>query len=218
MTKFIAILFVFVAAFRSIGFAQLAGDGSYFWNSASITCSVNDKTELFLGNKDHYSNQTDRLDYMHFELIGYRRLSKSFSLGFGLRQTESYKLEKWNPGKTYMLYGVFFLNPCDIKIKLANRLVVKTSKTADIQYGLDNISNIDFFVRSTSKFPKPYLMDEVFSIFNVGKVLTVRLYGGFHLLKKPHWGIDLYYCYWKTRSTAEWKDYDVIGLNTKIRL
>lgn len=211
------LLFLFVFAFSNC-FAQLGSDGSYFWNSTSITYSFDDKTELYFGNKDHYSNQIDRLDYYHFELIGYRKLGEKFSLGLGIRQTENYKSNGWNPGQTYMFYGVLLFEPLDMKIKLANRLTAKVSKTSDTQYGFDNITNFDFFTRSTCKFPKPYLMDEIFSNFNVGKVQTIRIYGGFHVLKKEHWGIDLYYCYWETRSTADWKDYDVLGISTKVRI
>jgi len=211
------LLFLFVFNFLNC-FAQPGSDGSYFWNSTGITYPFNDKTELYFGNKDHYSNRIDRFDYYHFELIGYHKLTKKFSLGLGLRQTESYKSNGWNPGQTYMFYSVLFFNPLDIKIKFANRLTAKVSKTADTQYGLDNISNIDFFVRSTCKFPKPYLMDEIFSNFNVGKVQTIRIYGGFHVFKREHLGIDLYYCYWQTRSTAEWKYYNVLGISTKVRI
>lgn len=218
MKKITLLIIILLALIIPKGFSQIASDGSYFWNSTSITYSFNDKTELYFGNKDHYSNQINRLDYLHFELIGYRRLSKIFSLGLGLRQTESFKSDKWNPGKTYMLYGVFAWNLWDIKIKFANRLVAKTYKTSDTQYGLDNITNVDFFAKSTSKWPKPYLMDELFTSLNLGKVQTIRLYGGFRLLKTNHFGLDVYYCYWKTRSTAEWKDYNVFGLNTRFRI
>lgn len=216
ITVLLILLLNFFAA--SEGFAQMGSDGSYFWNSTSITYSFNDKTELYFGNKDHYSNQINRLEYYHFELIGYRKMTDKFSLGLGIRQTENYKSNGWNPGQTYMVYGVYFLNPWDIKIKFANRLTAKVNKTADTQYGLDNVSNIDFFTRSTCKIPKPYLMDEIFSNFNVGKVQTIRIYGGFHVFKKEHWGIDLYYCYWETRSTADWKDYNVLGISTKVRI
>lgn len=218
MNKITVLLILLLNIFAIEGFAQLAGDGSYFWNSTSITYSVNDKTELYFGNKDHYSNQINRLEYYHFELIGYRKMTNKFSLGLGVRQTENYKSNGWNPGQTYMFYGVYLLNPWDIKIKFANRVTAKVNKTTDTQYGLDNVSNIDFFTRSTCKFPKPYLMDEIFSNFNVGKVQTIRIYGGFHVFKKEHWGIDLYYCYWETRSTAQWKDYNVLGISTKVRI
>jgi hypothetical protein len=218
MKKIASLFVIFLAFYTPEGFAQFAGDGSYLWNSTSITYSFNDKTELVFGNKDHYSNQINRLDYFSFDLIGYRKLSKKFSLGLGLRQTESYKSDRWNPGKMYLFYGVYAFNPWDIKIKFANRLVAKTYKTSDTQYGLDNITNVDFFVRSTSKIPKPYLMDEIFSNLKSGKVQTIRLYVGFHLFKKEYLGIDLFYCYWKTRSTADWKDYNVFGLSTKVRI
>jgi hypothetical protein len=218
MKKITLLIIILLALTIPDGFAQIAGDGSYFWNSISITYSFNDKTDLVFANKDHYSNQIDRLDYFHFELIGYRKLTKTFLLGLGVRQTESYKTDGWNPGKTYMLYGVFAWNPWNIKIKFANRLVAKASKTSDNQYGLDNITNVDFFTGSTSKLPRPYLMDELFTSLDIGKVQTIRLYGGFRLLNKKHWGLDIYYCYWKTRSTAEWKDYNVFGLNTKFRI
>lgn len=216
ITVLLILLLNFFAA--SEGFAQMGSDGSYFWNSTSITYSFNDKTELYFGNKDHYSNQINRLEYYHFELIGYRKMTDKFSLGLGVRQTENYKLNGWNPGQTYMFYGVYVLNPWNLKIKFANRLTAKVSKFADTQYGLDNISNIDFFVRSTSKIPKPYLMDEIFASFNLERIQTIRIYGGFHVLKKEHWGIDIYYCYLKTRSTADWKDYNVLGISTKFRI
>lgn len=218
MKKITALLIIFLTFLTHEGFAQIASDGLYFWNSTSITYSFNDKTEMVFANKDHYSNQIDRFDYFHFELIGYRKLTEKFSLGLGVRQTESYKTDRWNPGKTYLIYGVYFLNPWDIKIKFANRLVAKTYKTSDTQYGLDNITNIDFFARSTNKLPRPYLMDEIFSNLDLVKVQTIRLYGGFRLFNKKHWGLDIYYCYWKTRSTMEWKDYNVFGLSTKVKI
>jgi hypothetical protein len=145
-------------------------------------------------------------------------LSNNFSLGLGLRQTESYKLEKWNPGQTYMLYGVNFLNPGNVKIRFANRLAARTYKISDTQYGLDNITSFDFFAGSTNKLPKPYLMDEIFTNMNTWKVNTIRLYGGFHMLKMKHFGIDLYYCFLKTRPINDWKNYSVFGLSSKFRI
>lgn len=218
MVKFAGLLLFILFFGISASFAQLGSDGSYLWNSTSITYSLNDKTELNFGNKDHYSNQIDRLDYYHFELIGYRKLTSKFSLGLGVRQTESYKLSGWNPGQTYLFYGILFFNPLDLKIKFSNRLTAKVSKTADTQYGLDNISTIDFFTKSKCKFPKPYLMDELFSNLNSGKVQTIRIYGGFHVFKKEHFGIDLYYCNWQARSIADWKGYNVLGISTKVRI
>ncbi len=88
ITGLIIILFAFCS---SDGVAQLASDGSYLWNSTSITYSVNDKTDLVISNKDHYSNQNDHLDYFHFDLIAYHKISEKFTLGMGFRQTESFK-------------------------------------------------------------------------------------------------------------------------------
>lgn len=218
MKKITAVIIIFLSVCGNKVFAQFSADGSYIWNTTSITYALNDKTEFSLGNKDHYNNQIDRLDYYHFELIGYRKLTNQFSLGLGLRQTESYKSNGWNPGQTYLLYGVLFFNPLDMKIKFSNRLTAKVSKTAETQYGLDNISNIDFFVRSTCKFPKPYLMEEIFSNINSGQIQTIRIYGGFHVFKREHFGIDLYYCNWQTRSTIDWKGYNVLGISTKVRI
>ena len=162
------LLFLTIFGFSNC-FAQLGSDGSYLWNSTSITYSFNDKTELAFGNKDQYSNQIDRLEYYHFELIGYRKLTSKFSLGLGVRQTESYKSGGWIPGQTYLFYGILFFNPFDMKIKFSNRLAAKVSKTTDTQYGLDNISTIDFFTKSKCKFPRPYLMDELFLEFKFRK-------------------------------------------------
>lgn len=138
-------------------------------------------------------NQIDHLDYFHFELIAYRKIYKKFSLGLGLRQTESYKSNRWNPGQTYMLYGMYALNPGNIKIRLVNRLAYRTYKTSGTQYGLDNITNVDFFVRSTNEWPKPFLTGELFTNLNYKKVQTIRLYGGFRLFRNEHFGIDIYY-------------------------
>lgn len=218
MKKITAFIILFIVIIAPEGFAQFAHDGSYLWNLTNITCSVNDKTELVLSNKDHYSTQIDHLDYFHVDLIAYRQISKKFSLGLGLRQTESYKFNRWNPGKTYLFYGIYYMNPGNINIKFANRLVSKTYKTSDTQYGLDNITNVDFFVRSTNKWPKPYLMDELFSNLNLLKLQNFRLYGGFRLIKTDHLGIDLFYCFWLTNSESSWKNFNVYGLNTKFRI
>jgi len=218
MNKITNLIIIFITIFSSEGFSQVAGDGSYLWNLTSITYSINDKTELVLSNKNHYSNQIDRIDYFHVDLIAYRKLSKMFSLGLGIRQTESYKSGNWNPGQTYMFYGVYAWNSGNIKIKFANRLVSKVCKTSATQYGLDNITNVDFFVRSANRIPKPYLMDEIFSNLNLLKVQTYRFYGGFRLFKTEHFGIDVYYCYWLANTGNVWKNFNVYGLNTKFRI
>jgi hypothetical protein len=218
MKKITLTVLIFLAIHSLAGFAQSAVDGSYLWNSTNITCPLNDKTELIFGNKDHYNNQIDHLDYYSIELVGYHKLSRDFSLGLGIRQTENYKSERWSPGQTYMLYGVYFMSLKNVKIKFANRLASRTYKTSDTQYGLDNITNVDFFARSTNKLPKPYLMDEVYSSLNKWRVQTIRLYGGLRLLKTQHFGVDVYYCYWKTRPAVEWRDYNVLGINTKFRI
>ncbi len=202
MKKITVLLIIFLALSTFDGFSQFANDGSYLWNSTIITYSFNDKTELVFANKDHYNNQIDRLDYFHFELIGYRKLTDKISMGLGIRQTENYKNYRWNPGKTFLLYGIYIFNPWNMKIKLANRLVAKSYKTSDTQYGLDNITNFDFFVRSTNKFPKPYLMNEIFSNIGLAKVQTIRLHGGFRLFNRVHWGLDIYYCYLKSRTSG----------------
>lgn len=218
MIKITGLFLILFAFCCSDGFTQLANDGSYIWNLTTITYSVNDKMDLVISNKDHYSNQIHKLDYFHLDLIAYHKISEKFSLGLGIRQTESFKFNSWNPGQTYMLYGVYFFHVDNIIVKFANRLVSKTYKTSNTQYGLDNITNIDFFVRSTNKFPKPYLMGELFTNINFQKVQTIRLYGGFHLFKNKYLGVDIYYCYQKTRPAWEWKDYNVLGVNTKVRI
>lgn len=218
MKRIVTLIIIITVVFAPEGFARLTSDGSYYWNLTNITYSVNDKTELVSFNKDNYSNQIKHLDYFHLDLTAYRKISKSFSLGLGIRQTENYKSNRWNPGQTYMLYGVYVLNPGNIKIKFANRLVSKTYKTSDTQYGLDNITNVDFFVRNTNKWPKPYLMDELFSSLSLLQAQTIRLYGGFRLFRTDHFGIDVYYCYWLTNTGNSWKNFHIYGLNTKIRI
>lgn len=196
--------------------ARSQGDGFYLWNSSHVTWWVTNNLELDFANKDHYSQTLGRLDYYHLDLTAYRKLTNRFLLGLGFRQTESYKTTGWNPGHTLLLYGVLNLNPGDVKIKFSNRVTAKLYRSAETIYGLDNITNVDFFARSASKLPKPYLMDEVFSNLNSGKIQTVRLYGGFRLFKTRHFGLDLFYCWWQTRPAGEWYLYHVVGVNTKV--
>jgi len=111
-----------------------------------------------------------------------------------------------------------FFSPANLKIKFANRAVYKSFRTADSQIGLDNITNVDFFAGSQSRIPKPYLADELFSELKSMKLQNIRLYGGLHLWKKEHFGIDLFYCYLFANSGNEWKNFNVYGLNTKISI
>lgn len=218
MIKYLSLLIFLMSIFTLSGFAQLGNDGSYLWNSTGITYSLNDKTEFVLSNKDHFNVQIGRLDYYHFDLAGYRKLTSHFSLGLGLRLNETYKLQMWNRGGVYMFYGVYSANPGNIKIRFANRVAIRTYQISETQYTFDNNTNVDFFVRSVSKLPKPYLKDEIFTNLDYRKVQTIRLYGGLHMLKLKNIGIDLYYCYQKTRPTWEWKDYNVFGINTIFRI
>jgi len=117
-----------------------------------------------------------------------------------------------------MFYGVYAGNPGNIKIRVANRVAVRTFKISETLYTFDNINNIDFFVRSVSKWPKPFLMDEIFTNLEYRKIQTIRLYGGFHILKLKKIGVDLYYCYQKARPLWVWKEYNIVGINTKFRI
>ena len=200
------------------GFGQLGNDGTYLWNTIGINYSLNDKTEFAISNKDHFNFGIKRLDYFQFDLVGYRKLTDHFSLGLGYRLNGTYKSESWNRGGVYMFYGVYFANPRNIKIRFANRIAKRTSTISATQYTFDNITNVDFFARSVSKLPKPYLMDEIFTNLDYRKIQTIRLYGGLHLLKLKYVGVDLYYCYQKTRPNWVWKDYNIIGINTKFRI
>lgn len=214
--KKIAFLILVCLATTLQSAAGSAGDGFYLWNSSHVTWWVNDKLELDFANKDHYSQKLGRLDYYHLDLTAYRKITDKFSVGLGVRQTETYKTNGWKPGNTFLLYGVLFLNPGSVKVKFANRFTTKVYRSAETIYGLDNITNVDFFSHSASKLPKPYLMDEIFSNLNSGKIQTVRLYGGFRLFKTHHFGLDLFYCWWQTRPADTWYLYHVVGVNTKV--
>jgi hypothetical protein len=196
-------------------FAQFNSDGFYLWNSTHVTGRIHDNFNFDFANKDQYNTQLNRLDFYYLDLTAYRKLTGDFSVGLGVRRTQSYKLTGWKPANSLMVYGVLFLNPGSVKIKFANRVTAKVYRNAETIYGLDNITNVDFFTHSARKFPKPYLMDEIFSDINAGRIQTVRIYGGFRLLKIDYFGFDIFYCYWKSNSGEGWKEFHVLGMNTR---
>ena len=179
MNRIKILLILLLSIFITPCFAQFATDGSYFWNIFNVNYSINEKTNLFLNTKLQYSNQTDQIDFAHAELTAFHKITPKFSMGLGYRQTESYKLSTWYAGHNYLLYGVCYFSPANIKIKFANRVVYKTFKNADSQIGLDNITTFDFFAESVNRIPKPYLADEVFSELKSFKLQSIRAYGGF---------------------------------------
>ncbi len=213
--------FILILFFTGMGynvFGQLGGDGSYFWNSTSISYTANHKTEITLSNKDQYSNQIDHLEYFHFDLAAYYRVFENFALGLGIRQNESYKTDGWSPGNAYFFYGVYYFARKNFKVRFSNRIAMRTYKISDTQYTFDNNTTFDFFTDIKAKLPKPYLQDEIFTNLNVQKVQTVRIYGGLHVLKRSHWAIDIYYCLQETRPSWVWKSYDTYGLSTKFHI
>lgn len=218
MNKIILIvLFVIISGIQMV-FAQLGNDGSYFWNTIQINRKFNPKYELVFTNRAFYSNISDRLDFYFLDLTGYRTVNKHFSVGLGYRRTESYKTDQWNYGNIYWTYGVIYTRTGGVKLKIANRLGYKSFKDIDSQIALDNISTVDFFTNSTSKFPKPYLIEEVFSELKSLKVQNMKLFAGLHLLKGQHFGFDVFYAFWKSNTTSGWKDYNVYGIATKFNL
>lgn len=216
--KFVGWLLFLVVVGFSKSFAQSGIDGSYLWNSTSVTYVYDEKNEFTIGNKDHFSNQINKLDYYYFDLTGYHKFTSHFQLGAGFRYSATLKTDVWNPSNNYLGYFVYLAQPGSLKIRFATRFAYKTFKTGNDQYSIDNISNIDFFVKSKSWFPKPYLMDEIFTELKTKRFQNVRIYGGFHLLKQKYFGLDLYYCYWRSHSGPNWYDYNVMGINTKIRI
>jgi len=218
MNKILSLLIVLLIGSVSDCFAQLVPDDSYLWNVLNVTYPINQNTYLLLNAKEQFSNQIDRNDFFHIELDVYRKINPKFSVGIGYRQTESYKSAVWCAGHNYLLYGIFYFSPANLKIKFANRVVYKSFRNADSQIALDNITNVDFFAKSLNRIPKPYLSDEVFSELKSMKLQNIRLYGGLHVLKIEHFGIDLFYCYLFSNSGNEWKNFNVYGLNTKISI
>ena len=215
MKKILILILMGLAAAAQPVAAQAGRDGFNLWNSTHVFYPLTDKLQFDFGNKDQYSPWNSRLDYYFLDLTAYQKISSHFSVGLGVRRTHSYQSTGWKPGNTILVYGVWFLNPGSVKIKLANRVTAKVYKNSETIYGLDNITNVDFFTHSTRKFPKPYLMDEIFSDLNAGRIQTVRIYGGFRLLKFRHFGFDIFYCYWKSNSAGNWKEFNVLGMNTK---
>jgi hypothetical protein len=110
---------------------------------------------------------------------------------------------------------VYYIPNGNFKIRFSNRIAIRTYKISDTQYTFDNNTTFDFFAKSKSKIPKPYLQDEIFTNLNVWKVQTVRVYVGLHVFKRPHWALDIYYCLQETRPSWVWKSYDTYGLSTK---
>ena len=199
-------------------FAQFANDGSYFWHVSNVNYILNDKTSLLLNMKEQFSNQINQIDFFHAELTAFRKINTTFSVGLGYRQTENYKSSIWCAGHNYLLYGVCMFSPADMKIRFANRIVYKSFKQDDSQVGFDNLTNIDFFVRSTNRIPKPFVSDEVFSELKSMVFQNVRLYGGLHVWKGEYFGLDLFYCDMFVNSENTWRNFSVYGLNTKINI
>ena len=199
-------------------FAQFPNDGSYFWHVTNVNYSINDKISLLLNMKEQFSNQINRVDFFHAELTAFRKINATFSVGLGYRQTENYRSAIWCAGHNYLLYGVCQFSPLNMKIRFSNRIVYKSFKQEDSQVGLDNITNIDFFVRSTNCIPKPFVSDEVFSELRSMVLQNVRLYGGLHIWKGEFLGIDLFYCDIFVNSVNIWSNFSVYGLNTKFNI
>jgi len=199
-------------------FAQFPTDGSYFWHVSNVNYILNDKTSLLLNMKEQFSNQINQIDFFHAELTAFRKINPTFSIGLGYRQTENYRSTIWCAGHNYLLYGICLFYPANMKIRFANRLVYKSFKQEDSQVGFDNLSNIDFFVRSTNRIPKPFVSDEVFSELRSMVFQNVRLYGGFHVWKGEYLGLDLFYCDMFVNSANIWRNFSVYGLNTKINI
>jgi hypothetical protein len=218
MNKIILFFLILFALAPLEGFCQLGNDGSYIWNTIQVNHQFNSKYELVFTNRIFYSDISDRLDFYFLDLTGYRALNKHISMGLGYRRTESYKPDQWNPGNIFWTYGVIYAKTAGIKLKIATRLGYKTFKDIDSQIALDNISTVDFFTNSTSKFPKPYLIEEVFSELKSLKVQNMKLFTGLHLLKGQHFGFDVFYAFWKSNTSSGWKDYNVYGIATKINL
>jgi len=218
MIKCLCLFIIFYAIQTFNGFGQAGGDETYFWNTAGLTYSLSDKIEFTLSNKDHFNVKTGRFDYFHFDLAGYRKLSKHFSLGIGIRLNETYKSDLWNRGGVYMFYGVYSGISGNLNFKFANRIAIRTSAISETQYTFDNITTVDFFAQSSKPWPKPYLMDEIFTNLGYQKIQTIRLYGGFHVLRLKRMGVDLFYCHQKARPLWVWKDFNIVGVNTKFRI
>lgn len=210
-------LFFVISGAQTV-FGQLGDDGTYLWNTIQVNHKWGQKYELVFTNRVFYSDISDRLDYYFLDLTGYRTVTKHVSVGLGYRRTETYKTDRWNYGNIYWMYGVIYAKAAGVKFKIANRLGHKSFKEVDSQIAFDNISTIDFFTNSTSKIPKPYVIEEVFSEVKSMKVQNMKLFTGLHLLKKPNFGFDVFYAFWKSNTSTGWKNYNVYGVATKFNL
>jgi hypothetical protein len=199
-------------------FAQEEKAGSYLWNTVQVNYQLKQKYELVFTNRIFYNTQIERMDFYYFDLTGYRTFNRHLSMGLGYRNIHNYKVIDWKSGNLFFLYGIYNANPGFFKLKIATRVGYKHFKTDNSQIGLDNISTIDLFANSARKFPKPYLTEEAFSELKSMKIQHLRLFAGLHLLKKEHWGFDVFYARWKSHVTKSWENNNILGVATKINI
>lgn len=218
MIKFTRLIIFCFMLLQCFVYAQDEGAGSYFWNTVQFNHPIKQNYELVITNRIFYNTQIERMDFYYFDLSGYRTFSRHFSLGLGYRNTHSCKVRNWNSGNLFLLYGIYHANPGFIKLKIATRLGYKQFESDDSQIGLDNISTIDFFANSARKFPKPYIAEETFSELKSMKIQHLRLFTGFHLLKKEHWAFDVFYARWKSHVTETWNNNNIVGVATKFSI
>lgn len=211
------IIFIFLM-FSYPVFSQEEKAGSYLWNTVQVNYKVDSKYELAFTNRFFFNNRIDRVDFYFFDLTGYKSLSRHLSMGLGYRNIHSYKVPEWNSGNLFFLYGIYNAAPGFFKLKIATRLGYKHFKINGSQIGLDNISTIDFFANSARKFPKPYITEEAFSELKSMKIQHLRLFTGLHLLKKEHWGFDVFYARWKSHVTERWENNNIWGIATKLSI
>ena len=202
------------------GLCLAADDGDFqLWSTATAAFDINEQWRGTVEEELRFEDDAGTLGYHHTDIgLAYSGLADWLTIGLNYRQVFSKNSnEIWTQENRPHLN--LTLNGDILGLSVANRsrFEYRDRENNEDMWRYRNKTTVKLPFQLTDAGLQPYVADEIFINFGESDISRNRLYSGVTLKLSETLSGSIYYLWESTKSTHEWNDINVLGIQLKLR-
>jgi len=214
--KFLYIaIFLAIVLIGPVVFAYDNGDWQY-WNTDSVEASLNKYVKIKIEEEERFGGNWSELYRIHTDGSIMCKIVDWFSINANFKWILEKKNKDWKNEYRPNADGIIRVNWQNFTMEDRNRIEYRIREDADDGWRYRNKSSVTFPPLWKKINLRPYIADEVFADFIVGKLNCNRLYVGVKARLIKHLKADVFYLWQASLSGGDWTNYNVLGVKLKM--
>ena len=187
------------------------------WNKNEFIIQPWKNISVDVAENIHYSLKQNALNLKYAELFLTHQPRKWFEYGAGFRIAKANTYPGWVQENRTMLIANFSKQFKQIGFKYSNRFEYRSFENDLDHFRYRQEFKVEF-PGLTQWGMKFYTSEESFIKMNETGFHLIRFYEGLSVLQREHFKLKLYYAFEKYKSTENWGNSDIVGLNMGFQL